>query len=171
MRSWGNSEQIKLIYPSPTQRHTDKATQNFNRFLYRCKTVRRTGYRLRAIRRIMEIRGRKLHQEDFKICTLQIKENEMGGTGTMHAGVTRKACKVLVKRTWRKQTIWNPCIGDRMILKRILKKLDGRVGNAINESGFGTVVSSCEYGIEDLGYVRRWLLCLANCFVVLIMVY
>jgi hypothetical protein len=54
---------------------------------------------LRAIRRILDIRGRKLHQEVFKICTLQIKKNEMGGTGSMRAGATRKACKVLVKRT------------------------------------------------------------------------
>jgi len=49
---------------------------------------------------------------------------------------------------------WNPCIGDRMILKGILKTLDGRVGNAIIGSGLGAVVSSCEYGIGDLGYVR-----------------
>ena len=54
---------------------------------------------MRAVRRILDIRGRKLHKEDFKICTLQIKENEMGGPDSMHAGATRKACKVLVKKT------------------------------------------------------------------------
>jgi len=37
-----------------------------------------------------------------------------------------------------------------MILKRILKKPDGRVGNAIIGSGLGAVVSSFEYGTEDL---------------------
>jgi hypothetical protein len=46
-------------------------------------------------------------------------------------------------------------MGDRIILKRILKKLDGRVGNAIIGSGLGAVVSSFEYGIEHLGYVQR----------------
>jgi hypothetical protein len=48
---------------------------------------------------VRESDRRKLHQEYFKICTLQIKENEMGGAGSMHAGVRRKAYKVLVKRT------------------------------------------------------------------------
>jgi hypothetical protein len=42
-----------------------------------------------------------------------------------------------------------------MILKRILKKMDGRVGNAIIGSGVGAVVSSFAYGTEDLGYVQR----------------
>jgi hypothetical protein len=72
--------------------------------LHRCKTVSRKEYRLRAIRRVLDIRGRKLHREDFKIFTLQIKENESGGTGHTHVEVTRKACKVLVKRTRRKQS-------------------------------------------------------------------
>jgi len=40
-----------------------------------------------------------------------------------------------------------------MVLKSILKTLDGRVGNAIIGSGLGAVVSSCEYSIVDLGYV------------------
>jgi len=48
---------------------------------------------------------------------------------------------------------WNPCIGDTMILKRILNTLDGRVENAIIGSGLEAVVCSCEYGIGDLGYV------------------
>jgi hypothetical protein len=81
------------------QKHTDETTQNFTCFLYRCKTFSGTEYRLRAIRRILDVRRKKLHQEDFKICTLQIKENEMGATGSMHARVTEKARKVLVKRT------------------------------------------------------------------------